>query len=82
LRPLSGRLSEQRRRIVAAVTPEEIAAAVLLREPVNGIRIVGVDGKSGSGEEDRFFAADGTAGRADAVVDTTAPPARPRRPVS
>lgn len=29
---------------------EEIAAAVALREPVNGIRIVGIDGPSGSGK--------------------------------
>jgi uridine kinase len=33
----------------------EIAAAVAEREPVNGIRIVGVDGRSGSGKS--FLAA-------------------------
>ncbi len=28
----------------------EVAAAVVAREPVNGIRIVGIDGPSGSGK--------------------------------
>lgn len=29
---------------------EEIAAAVTAREPINGIRIIGIDGKSGTGK--------------------------------
>jgi ATP-dependent protease Clp ATPase subunit len=32
------------------MTPESLAREVLAREPVHGIRIVGVDGPSGSGK--------------------------------
>jgi hypothetical protein len=72
---------------------DRIAATVRARQPVHGIRIVGVEApadlrlarglardsgfagaeelcKRWTTEEDEFFRADGTRGRADIIVDT------------